>query len=162
MAALHSACLLVHLVCLAIYGASGFGGLLLDRALWAAVERGRDDEALAFARTAMMQGRLAQFAAIFTLLTGVGMLASTNFVQWGQHWLYGKLVLFVALAGYGGAVGGRAGKKLMALLEKRAATGGEKKPVDGELAALRSTFATFHRVMLGMLVAVLALVALRP
>ena len=164
MVALHGMSLLVHLICLAVFGASTIGGMVLDRALWSATEKGRDAEALAHAQTGLLLGRCAQFAAIFTLLSGVGMLASTNFAQWGQHWLYGKLVLFVALAGYGGAVGGRAGRRLIAILTQRVASppAAGASPIDGELAGLRSRFATFHIVMPALLVAVLLLVALRP
>jgi hypothetical protein len=164
MVALHHLCLLVHLICLGVFGASTIGGMFLDRRLWSAVEGGRDAEALSFAQTAMAMGRLAQFASIFTLLTGIGMLASTNFVLWGQHWLYGKLALFVALGAYGGAVGGRTGRSLVAALEGRVKTppaegaGGVK----GELLAMRRAMATFHIVMPAMLVAVLALVVMRP
>jgi len=165
MVTLHAVSLVVHLLCLAVYGASGLGGIVLDRSLWAALEQGRDGEALAHARTASLLGRFAQFAAILTLLSGIGMLASAHFLLWGQLWLYGKLVLFVALAGYGGAVGGRAGRRLLAILGQRAAsagTGAGTGKIDGELGALRSTLAKFHVVMPVMLVAVLVLVATRP
>jgi hypothetical protein len=91
------------------------------------------------------------------------MLASTNFVQWGQLWLYGKIILFVALGACGGAIGGRAGRRLIAVLSERVKSPADKPSgVQGELAALRSTFATFHVVMPLMLVAVLALVVIRP
>jgi hypothetical protein len=164
MITLHALSLVVHLVCLAVFGASALGGMVLDRSLWAALEQGRDGEALAHARTASLLGRCAQFASILMLLSGLGMLASTHFVQWGQLWLYGKLVLFVALAGYGGAVGGRAGRRLLALLGQRvtSGTGGGPQRIEGELGALRSTLARFHVVMPVMLVAVLVLVATRP
>jgi hypothetical protein len=161
MAVLHNLSLLVHLLCLVVYGASGFGGLVLDRSLWAAVDGGRDTEALAFAKTAAMLGRASQFAAILTLLSGLGMLASTNFVQWGQHWLYGKVALFLALGAYGGAVGGRSGRRLVEVLSQRAA-GQAGQGAQGELQALRATFGKFHVIMLGMLTAVLALAAVRP
>jgi hypothetical protein len=162
MVVLHELCLLVHLMCLGVYGASSVGGIVLDRRLWSAVEQRRDAEALAFAQTGGLLGRFSQFAAILTLLSGLGMLASTNFLQWGQLWLYGKVILFVALGAVGGAVGGRAGRRLVAVLSERVKSPPADKGVPGELAALRSTFATFHVVMPVMLVAVLALVAIRP
>jgi hypothetical protein len=165
MVTLHALSLIVHLVCLAVLGAATLGGIVLDRSIWRALEQGHDGEALAHARTGAILGRFAQFAAIFMLLSGVGMLASAHFVLWGQHWLYGKLVLFVALAGYGGAVGGRASRRLMAILGQRAAsagTGAGTGKIDGELGALRSRLAQFHVVMPVMLVAVLVLVATRP
>jgi hypothetical protein len=164
MVVLHELCLLIHLLCLGVYGASSLGGIVLDRRLWLAVEQGRDAEALAFAQTGALFGRFSQGAAVLTLLTGLGMLASTNFVQWGQLWLYGKIILFVALGACGGAIGGRAGRRLIAVLSERVKSPPADKAtgVQGELAALRSTFATFHVVMPVMLVAVLALVAIRP
>jgi hypothetical protein len=164
MVALHTVSLFLHLACLLVYGASSLGGLVLDRSLWSAVERGRNEEALAFAKTALTLGRFAQFAAILTLLTGIGMLAATQFVQWGQLWLYGKIVLFLALAGYGGAVGARSVRRLIAVLSQRVASPQAEgaSGLTGELVALRSTLATFHVVMPAMLVAVLALVAFRP
>ncbi|HEY8090127.1 MAG TPA: hypothetical protein VIF09_19835 [Polyangiaceae bacterium] len=164
MAALHSLSLVIHLACLAVFGASSLGGLVLDRRLWASLERGSAGEALALAQTGMLLGRFAQLASVLTLLTGLGMLASTGWVQWGQLWLYGKIVLFFALAGYGGAVGGRAGRRLVAALTRQAssAPAAGAKPIDGELAGLRSTFATFHVVMPLMLLGVLVLVVVRP
>ena len=164
MVALHAVSLFVHLACLLVYGASSFGGLLLARSLWSAVERGRNEEALSFTKTAALLGRFAQFAAVLTLLSGVGMLASTGFAQWGQLWLYGKVVLFLGLTGYGGAVGGRVGRRLLAVLSQRAASPQAEgaSGVTGELAALRSTLATFHLVMPAMLLAVLLLVVIRP
>jgi hypothetical protein len=165
MVTLHAVSLVVHLVCLAVFGASALGGIVLDRSLWVALEQGRDGEALAHARTASLLGRFAQFAAILALLSGIGMLASAHFLLWGQLWLYGKLVLFVALAGYGGAVGGRAGRRLQAILGQRVAsagTGAGTGKIDGELGTLKSTFARFHVVMPAMLVAILVLVATRP
>jgi hypothetical protein len=162
MATVHLASLLVHLMCLAVFGASSIGGIALDRALWSAANRGRYSEALVLAQTGALLGRLAQFASILTLLSGLGMLASTNFVQWGGLWLYGKIALFVALGAYGGAVGGRSGRRLVALLSQRAAAPSTAPGVDAELAGLRTTFATFHVVMPAMLVAVLVLVVVRP
>jgi hypothetical protein len=173
MAIVHTLSLLVHLMCLGVFGASSVGGIALDRALWTAAGRGRYSEALVLAQTGGRLGRMAQFASLFTLASGLGMLASTNFVQWGGLWLYGKIALFIALGAYGGAVGGRAGRRLVALLSERAeaaapaalaGAGGATAAapsVDGELAALRSTFATFHVVMPAMLVAVLLLVVVR-
>jgi hypothetical protein len=162
MVALHQLCLLVHLMCLGVYGASSLGGIVLDRRMWSALEGGRDAEALSFAQAMALIGRFAQFASIFTLLTGLGMLAATNFVQWGQLWLYGKLALFVALGAYGGAVGGRTGRRLIALLSERVKSPPAEAGVKGELSAMRSTMGMFHLVMPAMLVAVLALVAIRP
>ena len=164
MAFLHSLSLVIHLACLAVYGASSLGGIVIDRRLWAAAERGKAGEALSFAQTGMVLGRCAQFAAILTLLTGIGMLASTGWVQWGQLWLYGKVGLFLVLAAVGGAVGGRAGRKLLAILEKKTAAGGAGggSLVDAELGALRSTFAKFHVVMPLLLLAVVTLAVVRP
>lgn len=156
MAMVHGIALFVHLACMLSYGGSTVGSLLIDRALWDAIEGGRDREALSFGRLAMSLGRVAQITAVLTLLSGVGMLASTSFAQWGQLWLYGKLALFLALTGVGGAVGGRSGRRLLALLESARP---EDKPA---ILRFKPTLRTFHAAMTAMTVAVIALATFRP
>jgi hypothetical protein len=157
----HASSLFVHLLCLAVFGAASFAGILLDRSLWSSAAAGRTAAALEVARIGLALGRLAQVASALVLLSGLGLLWSSNFAQWGGTWLYGKLALFVALGALGGIIGGKGGRRVLAILEEKSAAGAAVS-LDGELAALKGRFATFHLVMPLMFVMVILLAVFRP
>jgi hypothetical protein len=153
--------LFVHLLCFGILGAAAVGGALANRALWGSLTA-HPVAALELARFAMRLGRLAQMASGLTLLSGFAMLHAMNLAPWGSVWISGKLVLFFAMAAYAGIVAGRSGRRLIGLLEARAAAGSAPSGSDADLAALRARFGTFHLVMPLMLVAVVVLATYRP
>jgi hypothetical protein len=147
--------LLLHIIGIVTLSSGAVGGVIVNRMLWAAVQRA-PEQAKALARVNVNFGWSARIGSGIMLLSGLVLLAASNWVYWGQFWLWIKLGLFVLLLVNGALVAEPAEKKLDSLLEQSAATsspvrtgGGnvalaENTGVEAGLAAVRQRLNFFH------------------
>jgi hypothetical protein len=116
----HHLILAAHVLGVVILSGSVLGGMLTDRALWArfAIDPKAGG---AFGPLLMNFGRLAGVGSAVMVLSGLSLLAHSQWVYWGAPWLSVKLVLFVLMALNGMIIGASTGKKLGALFGAAAA-----------------------------------------
>lgn len=149
--------LLFHLVALTVLACGGLGGGLLHIRLRNAL-RTAPAQAGALGPLAMNFGIVAQIGALLMLLSGIALLASRGWADWGQHWLSTKLTIFVIMVANGVLVAKPAGARL-ASAAARAATGEDTR---ADVAAAVQRLGTFHLVQLVGFLAIIALGVLGP
>ena len=142
----HHLILAAHVLGVVILSGSVLGGLLADRALWARFAI--DPKAgAAFGPLMMNIGKLAGMGSAVMLLSGLGLLAHSQWAYWGAPWLSVKLVLFVLMAVNGMVIGATTGRKLGALFGAAAAGA----PLDqAALEQVRTRRKWFHISETGM------------
>src|SRR4051812_39674128 len=86
----------LHLLTLLVLAAGGVGGLFLHFALRRALPEA-PAQAAAIGRVGAAFGATASIAALLMPVTGVLLMASRGWYDWGQPWLSTKLALFVLL-----------------------------------------------------------------
>jgi hypothetical protein len=151
--------LALHLLCLVLLAAGGIGGGFLHLAL-ARMVRTEPRQALVVARIGARFGMVASTAALLMLATGVGLLATRGWADWGHAWLSVKLSLFAALFLNGLLVARPNGARLGAALAALAGGGDARQAaaVEGPLRRM----GVFHAVQSAGLVALILLGVFGP
>ena len=92
---LFPAALALHLLALVLLAAGGVGGLFLHVALRRAMSNA--PKAAAIGQVGAAFGAVATGAALLMLVTGLLLMASRGWQDWGQPWLSAKLAIFTLL-----------------------------------------------------------------
>ena len=117
-------------------GGSGFGPFAINAGWWA--------------------GRAHPAAGVVLLLTGFGMVGDSDFVDFGDTWVWLGLVGLIAACGVGGALIGRSSDELSKQLES---TGGQFSEAQRPLA---EQVVLYARIELAVLVLVIADMVAKP
>jgi hypothetical protein len=151
--------LALHLLCLVLLAAGGIGGGFLHLAL-ARMAHKDPRQALVVARIGARFGMVATSAALLMLATGIGLLATRGWADWGRPWLSAKLTIFVLLFLNGLLVAKPNGARLGAALA--AAAGGDQTSTGAGVEAPLRRMGVFHAVQSAGLVALILLGVFGP
>lgn len=156
---LHPVALLLHLLCLVLLAAGGVGGMILHVWLERAL-RERSFHAATLGRLGAAFGQLAGMAALGMLASGLMLLASRGWADWGQPWLVAKLAVFALLFANSLAVARPSGASLGAGLA--AAVRGQGTLDGAAVTVPMARMAVFHRVQTAGLVVLIVLGVFGP
>lgn len=149
----------LHLLCLVLLASGGVGSLWLHAALKRALPQG-PAQAAALGRVSATFGLIASTSALGMLASGLLLMASRGWADWGQPWLMMKLALFTMLFLNGVLVAKPTGPRLAAGIASAARAGGSLE-CDAVLQPL-SRMGRFHAVQVSGLVCLVLLGVFGP
>ena len=147
--------LFLHIVALTVLVAGGVGGLLVHRVLVATI-RSSPQQAAPLGLLAGRCGITAQIGALLMLLSGLYLMASRGWADWGTTWLSIKLTIYVLLVANGFLLAKPTGAKLGAELSRGPAAD------TGVVSKLIGRLDMFYVLQLIGLVAIFALATFGP